>query len=466
MRDFVEFKRIFGTTKNPIEKLNPTKISNAYSALFDNDDCIYPDTGATVTCVKTNTRLNNQKPSSGMHIGSCSNHVLSSNTQGELPIQGLPTKARIAHKVDGININLLSVGTVCDQQCVGVFKEKEMFIAHKNDVDIKLTGKPIVTGTRNGDGDLWKIPLPSANELLESDNELHDLWHKNKEWKDEIPISPSELKTMKDEKLLNEVNHLALSAYNQKNAKDLVEFLHACAGYPVIETWIKAIKKGYYSSWPKLDRFKGPQWVAKHLSKSIITTMGHMKATREGIRSTKKKEDETDEIIDDKTELEEPRPHMERTINHQVACGVIATNELKGTISTDLPGRFPFTSDLLNNYIFVMYDFDSNTIQGKAIKARTKSELVRGFEMCYKELKEANVTSVLHRLDNEISNDLIDAIKEKNLKYQTVTAYNHRQNLAERAIQTYKSFLISNLHGIDTDFPAYLWCRLLEQVEL
>ena len=214
--------------------------------------------------------------------------------------------------------------------------------------------------------------------------------------------------------------------------------------------------------------------------------MGHMKATRQGIRSTKKTQDEknievetvdetnddfevetvdeSNDENDDEEELEPPRPHLERAINHQVVCTVIATSELKGVISTDLPGRFPFTSDQLNNYIFIMYDFDSNNILGKPIKSREKSELVRGFEMCYKELKEANITPILHRLDNEISADLIAAITAKNMKYQTVTAYDHRQNLAERAIQTYKSFLISNLNGTDRDFPAYLWCRLLEQV--
>ena len=237
-----------GTNKNSNKKLNPAKISNAYSVLFDNDNNIYTDTGAIVTCVKPNTVLENQRPSAGMKIGSCSNHILSSNTQGELPLQGLPTRARTAHKVDGININLLSIGTVCYQQYVGVFTEKEMFIAHENDVKIKLKRNPMVTGTRSGEGDLWKVPLPSANELLENDNKLQDLWHNKKEWEDEIPISPSELKTMEDEEILKKVNHLALSAYNQKKAKDLVEFLHACAGYPVIEIWIKAIKKGYYSS--------------------------------------------------------------------------------------------------------------------------------------------------------------------------------------------------------------------------
>ena len=119
----------------------------------------------------------------------------------QIILQGLSTKARTAHKVDGIDINLLSIGTVCDQQCVGVFKEKEMFIAHENDVEIKLKRDPMVTGTRNGEGDLWRIPLPSAKELLENDNELHDLWHNRKEWEDKIPISPAELKTIEDEEI-------------------------------------------------------------------------------------------------------------------------------------------------------------------------------------------------------------------------------------------------------------------------
>ena len=194
-------------------------------------------------------------------------------------------------------------------------------------------------------------------------------------------------------KKVPDINHIALSAYNQKTAEDLAKYLHACAGYPVKETWVKAIAKGYYSTWPKLDRFKGPQWIMKHLPKSIITTMGHMKATRQGIRSTKKNNNnDNTETIDEDKPLEPPRPHLERAINHQVVCAVIATKDLNGTISTDLPGRFPFTSNLSNNYIFLLYDCDSNNILIRPIKSREKSELVRGFEMCYKDLKEANET--------------------------------------------------------------------------
>ena len=106
-----------------------------------------------------------------------------------------------------------------------------------------------------------------------------------------------------------------------------------------------------------------------------------MKATRQGIRSTKIKnnnDDNKDEVEAEEDEeiLEPPRPHLERAINHQVICTVIATKELNGTISTDLPGRFPFTSDLLNNYIFIMYDCDSNNILIRPIKSRESSELV------------------------------------------------------------------------------------------
>ena len=73
---------------------------------------------------------------------------------------------------------------VCDQQCVGVFKEKEMFIVHENDVKIKSKQNPMVTGTRSDEGDLWKILLLSANKLLENNNKLHNLWHNRNEWED------------------------------------------------------------------------------------------------------------------------------------------------------------------------------------------------------------------------------------------------------------------------------------------
>ena len=65
-----------------------------------------------------------------------------------------------------------------------------------------------------------------------------------------------------------------------------------------------------------------------------------------------------------------------------------------------------------------------------------------------------------------MSEGLINAIKKHDIKYQLAAPYSHRLNPAERAIQSFKNHLISNLHGCDKQFPAYQWCRIIEQCEM
>jgi hypothetical protein len=52
------------------------------------------------------------------------------------------------------------------------------------------------------------------------------------------------------------------------------------------------------------------------------------------------------------------------------------------------------------------------------------------------------------------------------MMHELVPPDNHRSNLAERAIQTFKHHFISILSGVDDKFPLSLWCALLEQMEL
>ena len=105
-----------------------------------------------------------------------------------------------------------------------------------------------------------------------------------------------------------------------------------------------------------------------------------MKATRQGMRSPKKNNNDNNAVTNKGDKPLEPQYlHLERAINHQVICTITGTKDLNGTISTDLPGRFPFTSNLSNNYIFFLYDCDSNNILIRPIKSRESSELVGGF---------------------------------------------------------------------------------------
>jgi hypothetical protein len=51
------------------------------------------------------------------------------------------------------------------------------------------------------------------------------------------------------------------------------------------------------------------------------------------------------------------------------------------------------------------------------------------------------------------------------MKYQLVAPHDHRQNIAEKAIQVFKAHFISILCSADKAFPLHLWDRLLRQAK-
>jgi hypothetical protein len=68
----------------------------------------------------------------------------------------------------------------------------------------------------------------------------------------------------------------------------------------------------------------------------------------------------------------------------------------------------------------------------------------------------------MHILDNEASVAFKTAIKT-NCDLQLVPPDTHCQNLAEQAIQTFKSHFVAILAGVNANFPMYLWDCLLPQ---
>jgi hypothetical protein len=66
----------------------------------------------------------------------------------------------------------------------------------------------------------------------------------------------------------------------------------------------------------------------------------------------------------------------------------------------------------------------------------------------------------MHILDNKVSAELKAAIK-KNCAIQLVPPDNHRRNLAERAIQTFKNHFKAIIEGVDNSFPMNIWDKLL-----
>jgi hypothetical protein len=71
----------------------------------------------------------------------------------------------------------------------------------------------------------------------------------------------------------------------------------------------------------------------------------------------------------------------------------------------------------------------------------------------------------MHILDNKCSTKFKELIKFNKMKYQLIPPHDHRQNIAEKAIQVFKAHVISILCSPDKTFPLHLWNRLLEQAE-
>ena len=83
-----------------------------------------------------------------------------------------------------------------------------------------------------------------------------------------------------------------------------------------------------------------------------------------------------------------------------------------------------------------------------------------------KRVHNAGVQPNTYLIDNEASAQLKCKMTENNIKYQLVPPHNHRANLAERAIQTFKSHFKATLGLADPDFPLAQWDLLLPQINI
>ena len=132
----------------------------------------------------------------------------------------------------------------------------------------------------------------------------------------------------------------------------------------------------------------------------------------------------------------------------------------------DLTGRFPKCSSHSNEYILVRYHYDTNCILVSLIKNRKGSIIINIQQALHNTFKKSGVAPSTYVLDNEISKDLIDGFEQEKITYQLVTPYKHRNNQAERAIQTFKAHFKSTLVTVDPNFLLSEWYRLIPQANI
>ena len=148
-----------------------------------------------------------------------------------------------------------------------------------------------------------------------------------------------------------------------------------------------------------------------------------------------------------------------------IMCTLVSTEEWCKFYSYQT-GKFAITSSRGHKYIFVFYHYDTNTIQGIAIKSCNTTDICQAWKTAYEQLKAYGETPNIHILDNKCSQDTKNMFKEAHVEYQLVPQHIHQRNATEQAIITYKNHLIAVLYACDPKFSSREWDRLLLQCNI
>ena len=99
------------------------------------------------------------------------------------------------------------------------------------------------------------------------------------------------------------------------------------------------------------------------------------------------------------------------------------------------------------------------------MKKKTQGGIIKARRNALKRTKLQGIVPLHQILDNEISEAYKEEILATKMSYQLVPPDVHRRNIAERAIQTLKSYFIGILAGTASTFPLHLWCQIITQAE-
>jgi hypothetical protein len=143
--------------------------------------------------------------------------------------------------------SIMSLGKLCDAGCTCTLTQHNAVITYQ--------GSTVMEGIRKENG-LWYL--------------VTDKSAKNS------PTNQAGYQTRSD------VNSLT-NVYQAKRIKEAMQFLHAALWSPAKATLLQAIKAEFFASWPLLTAKNA----SKHLEETMATHKGHLKRTKQNIRSTR-----------------------------------------------------------------------------------------------------------------------------------------------------------------------------------
>ena len=164
------------------------------------------------------------------------------HTHYNLQLENVSSKASETDILPTFKHSLLSVGQLCDDNCTAIFSKDKYTIYNKQN-------EPVITSLHNHSTGLYEQSIPRNN---------------------------------------TRTIHQANTILPTTNLQEHIKYLHQCAFSPTPRTWIQAVKKGHFKTWPGVT----VDTIQRYLPNSEATTMGHLDQQRKNTQSTKSHKDD------------------------------------------------------------------------------------------------------------------------------------------------------------------------------
>ena len=89
----------------------------------------------------------------------------------------------------------------------------------------------------------------------------------------------------------------------------------------------------------------------------------------------------------------------------------------------DMTGKYPKMPSSENQYIWLIYDYDSNLIIGEPLKIPQKIDIMNGYRNLLKQLSCNGYKTQIKTFDNEASDILLEYMRKQNWRTDCATSY-------------------------------------------
>ena len=197
--------------------------------------------------------------------------------------------AQSVHIVPKVKDSLLSTNKCVEADYIAIYDKKEVNYYNAKTTQITVSNAAVLTEWRCPKTRLWRVPLVAHPTNVNMDTLLLDHPTKCKNLNSLYNVKTTRATQERVRRLLGQstavpcpMEHIN-NVYELPNINQTVRYLHTAAGHPTKHTWMKAIARGNYNSWPLINIWN----VRKYFPESEETQLGHMRGARQGARSTR-----------------------------------------------------------------------------------------------------------------------------------------------------------------------------------